>query len=51
MLKVLGTIMLNIHPFADAVKRHPELEMFLVTGDNRTEVMKKVLTWLSEAVN
>jgi nucleoside-triphosphatase THEP1 len=51
MLKVLGTIMLNIHPFADAVKRHPEVETLLVTGDNRTEVMKKVLTWLSEAVN
>jgi nucleoside-triphosphatase THEP1 len=43
MLKVLGTIMLNPHPFADEIKRHPEVETLLVTIDNRTEVMKKVL--------
>jgi nucleoside-triphosphatase THEP1 len=46
--KVLGTIMLNPHPFADEVKRHPEVETLLVTRDNRTEVMKKVLGWLTE---
>ena len=41
--KVLGTIMLNPHPFADETKRHPEVEVLLVTRDNRTEVMKRVL--------
>jgi nucleoside-triphosphatase len=46
--KVLGTIMLNPHPFADEIKRHPEVEMLLVTKDNRTEVMGKVLNWLTE---
>ena len=40
--KVLGTIMLNPHPFADEIKRHPEVEVLLVTRDNRTEVMRKV---------
>jgi nucleoside-triphosphatase len=45
--KVLGTIMLNPHPFADEIKRHPEVEMLLVTKDNRTEVMGKVLNWLT----
>jgi nucleoside-triphosphatase len=45
--KVLGTIMLNPHPFADEIKRHPEVEVLLVTKGNRTEVMKKVLDWLT----
>jgi len=46
--KVLGTIMLNPHPFADEIKRHPEVETLLVTRDNRTEAMRKVLSWLTE---
>jgi nucleoside-triphosphatase len=46
--KVLGTIMLNPHPFADEIKRHPEVETLLVTRDNRTEIMRKVLNWLTE---
>jgi nucleoside-triphosphatase len=46
--KVLGTIMLNPHPFTDEIKRHPEVETLLVTRDNRTEVMRKVLNWLME---
>jgi nucleoside-triphosphatase THEP1 len=49
--KVLGTIMLNPHPFADEIKRHPEVETLLLTRDNRTEVMKKVLTWLMKGIN
>jgi nucleoside-triphosphatase len=47
--KVLGTIMLNPHPFADEIKRHSEVEVLLVTRDNRTEVTNKVLDWLTEA--
>jgi nucleoside-triphosphatase THEP1 len=43
--------MLNPHPFADEIKRHPEVETLLVTRDNRTEVMKKVLNWLMEEMN
>jgi nucleoside-triphosphatase len=49
--RILGTIMLNHHPFADEIKRHPEVETLLVTKDNRTEVMRKVLDWLTEGVN
>jgi nucleoside-triphosphatase len=45
--KVLGTIMLNPNPFADEIKRRPEVEVLLVTRDNRPEVMKKVLDWLA----
>jgi nucleoside-triphosphatase len=47
--RVLGTIMLNPHPFADEIKRHPEVEVLLVTRDNRNEAMKMVLDWLTEA--
>jgi nucleoside-triphosphatase len=46
--KVLGTIMLNPHPFADEIKRRPEVEVLLVTTDNRTESLEKVLNWLTE---
>jgi len=29
-------------PFAGESKRHPEVEALLVTGDNRTEILKDV---------
>jgi len=45
--KVLGTIMLNPHPFADEIKRHAEVEVLLVTRDTHTDVMKKVLSLLT----
>ncbi len=45
--RVLGTIMLNHHPFADEIKRHPQAKVLLVASDNRTEVMKKVLDWIA----
>jgi len=45
--KVLGTIMLNHHPFADEIKRHPQAEVLLVTSDSRTEIMKRVLDWIA----
>ncbi len=44
--KVLGTIMLNPHPFADQIKRHPEVKVLSVTPDNCTEILSKILTWL-----
>jgi nucleoside-triphosphatase len=49
--KVLGTIMFNPHPFADEIKRRPEVEILLVTRDNRIDVMEKVINWLSEEVS
>ena len=38
--RVLGTIMLNPHPFADEIKRHPEVEVLLVTRDTRLQVIE-----------
>jgi len=46
--KVLGTIMLNTQPFTDEIKRRPEVETLVVTRDNHSEVMKKILNWLTE---
>jgi nucleoside-triphosphatase THEP1 len=45
--KLLGTIMLHPHPFADRIKDHPEVEVLLLTRDNRAEAMQKVLDWLA----
>jgi len=49
--KVLGTIMLNPHPFADEIKRHPEVKVLLVTRSNRTQALREILNWLEIASN
>jgi hypothetical protein len=41
--RALGIIILDLHPFAGVIKRHPEVEVLPVTKDNRAVVMKKVL--------
>jgi nucleoside-triphosphatase len=46
--KVLGTIMLNPHPFADEIKCRPEADVLLVTRDNRPQVVNRVSNWLAE---
>jgi Predicted nucleotide kinase len=46
--KVLGTIMLASHPFADEIKHRPEVETLLVTRANRSEVLGAILNWLEE---
>jgi len=44
--KVLGTIMLAPHPWADAVKRCPEVEVVVVTQANRHQMAERVRRWL-----
>ena len=39
--------MLNPHPFADEIKRHPEVKVRLVIRDNRPQVINQVLDWLA----
>ena len=46
--RVLGTIMLKPHPFADKLKRHPSVELLPVTRANRNWAIEQVLSWLSE---
>ena len=45
--KVLGTIMLSSHPFADEIKRRPEVKTLMVTRANHGEVLEEVLEWLT----
>ncbi|MBI4186944.1 MAG: NTPase [Chloroflexi bacterium] len=40
--RVLGTIMLQPHPWADAIKRLPGLELITVTRTNHREVLEKL---------
>lgn len=44
--KVLGTIMLNPHPFADEIKRHPKVRVVEVTLTNHEQVLKEITDWL-----
>ena len=44
--KVLGTIMLASHPWADKIKERPEVEVIKVSRLNRDEVIKRVLDWI-----
>ena len=43
---VVGTIMLAPHPWADAIKRRPEVEVALVTRQNRDAVAERLARWL-----
>lgn len=44
--RVLGTIMLGPHPFADEVKKHPQVELLLVSRDNYNQALREILRWL-----
>lgn len=44
--KVLGTIMLKPHPFADDIKRRRDVKVVEVTWANRDQIMKEILDWL-----
>lgn len=48
--RVLGTIMLAPHTWADEVKRNPSVTTVTVTRKNRDEVFESMLNWLSECV-
>ena len=44
--RVLGTIMLNPDPSADAIKRQPQVNLVTVTRDNYQQVLAELLHWL-----
>jgi len=48
--KVLGTIMLSPHPFADKIKSHQEVKTLLVTRANQGRVLEEILNWLEAGV-
>ncbi len=49
--RVLGTIMRSSHPWADEIKRHPNVVISTVTRANHREVLGQVLDWLSSLAN
>ena len=44
--RVLGTIMLNPNPWADAIKRQPQVNLITVTRNNHCQVLEELLHWL-----
>ncbi len=44
--RVLGTIMLNANPWADAIKRRPQVNLITVTRVNYHQVLEELLCWL-----
>ncbi len=49
--KILGTVMLKPHPFADEIKRHPEVKTLVVTRANHDVVLGEILNWLEEGID
>jgi nucleoside-triphosphatase len=44
--KLLGTIMLAPHPWADRIKQDPRVEVVMVSRTNRQQMAKELLAWL-----
>ena len=44
--RVLGTIMLNPNPWADAIKRLPQVKLITVTRENHQQVLEDLRRWL-----
>jgi len=44
--RVLGTIMLSPHPWADEIKHHPSVTLIPLTMANRGQVLKQVAEWV-----
>ncbi|MFC2006052.1 NTPase [Chloroflexota bacterium] len=44
--RILGTIMLNPNPWADAIKRQPQVNLVTVTRDNYQQVLEELINWL-----
>ena len=44
--RVLGTIMLNPNPWADAIKRKPQVNLVEVTRANYHQVLEQLMHWL-----
>ncbi|MFC1993217.1 nucleoside-triphosphatase [Chloroflexota bacterium] len=44
--RILGTIMLNPHPWADAIKRQPQVNLITVPRSNHQQVLGELKNWL-----
>ncbi len=46
--RVLGTIMLNSNPWADAIKRQPQVNLIEVTRANYRQALDDLRDWLEK---
>ena len=46
--KLLGTIMLPPHPWAEQIKRDPRVKVLLVSRANHQQVLEELLRWLED---
>jgi len=46
--KLLGTIMLPPHPWADQIKQDPRVKVLLVSRTNHQQVLEELLRWLED---
>jgi nucleoside-triphosphatase len=44
--RLLGTIMLSPNPYADAIKRQPQVNLIMVTRTNHQQVLQELQDWL-----
>jgi nucleoside-triphosphatase len=49
--KVLGTILLPPHPFADRIKKDPRVKLIEVNRGNHDQALKQILSWLRPATD
>jgi nucleoside-triphosphatase len=49
--KILGTIMLSPHPWADQIKQHPKVSVLQVSRSNHRQVLTEVVGWLEQEAN
>ena len=49
--RVLGTIMLNPNPWADAIKHRPQVKLIELTRANHHQVLAELLHWLEVEQN
>jgi nucleoside-triphosphatase len=47
--RILGTIMLKPHPFADCIKQKTQVELLTVTRQNQAQVIAKIQSWLKHS--
>ena len=45
--RLLGTIMLSPHPYADAIKHQPQVNLIMVTRTNHQQVLEELRDWFS----
>ncbi|HUU63872.1 MAG TPA: NTPase [Dehalococcoidia bacterium] len=49
--RVLGTIMLSSHPWANQIRQNPNVVIITVTRTNHRKVLEQVIQWLDSTIN